>query len=67
MTSYKDLNDTFVSVPIVTDAQTFDSKRSESLYNDLRTYGYTDSINTMYEGYWTFKMYDFIVRTDIGK
>ncbi|CAF4711066.1 unnamed protein product, partial [Rotaria sp. Silwood1] len=43
----------------------FDAKRSESLYENLRTYGYIDSINAIYEGYWTFKMYDFILRTDI--
>ena len=29
--------------------------RSESLYNNLRTYGYIDSINTIYEDYHTFK------------
>jgi len=68
MESYKDIvNDPFISVPLVNDAQTFDAKRSDSLYKNLRTYGYVDSINTIYEGYWTFKMYDFILRTDIGK
>jgi len=67
MASYKDMNDPFISVPIVTDAQTFDANRSESLYANLRTYGYIDSINSIYEGYWTFKMYDFVLRTDIGK
>ncbi len=65
--SYKDMNDPFISVPIVTDAETFDANRSESLYANLRTYGYIDSINSIYEGYWTFKMYDFVLRTDIGK
>jgi hypothetical protein len=67
MASYKDMNDPFIGVPIVTDAKTFDAKRSESLYENLQTYEYLDSINSIYEGYWTFKMYDFILRTDIGK
>ncbi|CAF5112324.1 unnamed protein product, partial [Rotaria sp. Silwood1] len=52
-------------VPLVNVKETFDAKRSESLYENLRTYGYIDSINAIYEGYWTFKMYDFILRTDI--
>ncbi|CAF1496172.1 unnamed protein product, partial [Rotaria sordida] len=65
MKSYKDMNDSFIGVPLVTDTETFDTKRSESLYENLRSYGYTDSINVIYEGYWTFKMYDFILRTDI--
>ena len=65
--TYKDLNDIFVSVPILTDAKTFDRQRSELLYTHLQTYGYIDSINVMYEGYPTFKMYDFVLRTDIGK
>ncbi len=67
MASYKDMNDQFIGVPLVTDAETFDAKRSEALYTHLRTYGYIDSINSIYEGYWTFKMYDFVLRTDIGK
>jgi hypothetical protein len=67
MASYKDMNDPFIGVPLVTDAKTFDANRSEALYTDLRTYGYIDSINSIYEGYWTFKMYDFVLRTDIGK
>ncbi|CAF3740625.1 unnamed protein product [Rotaria sordida] len=65
MKSYKDMNDSFIGVPLVTDTETFDAKRSESLYKNLRSYDYTDSINVIYEGYWTFKMYDFILRTDI--
>ncbi|UJR27829.1 hypothetical protein I4U23_009097 [Adineta vaga] len=65
MASYKDMKDPFIGVPLVTDTETFDAKRSESLYTNLRAYGYVDSINTIYEGYWTFKMYDFILRTDI--
>jgi len=67
MASYKDMNDPFVGVPLVTNKETFDANRSEALYINLRTYGYIDSINSMYEGYWTFKMYDFVLRTDIGK
>ena len=67
MASYKDMNDTFVGVPLVNDTETFDPNRSKSLYDNLRQYGYVDSINTIYEGYWTFKMYDFVLRTDIGK
>ncbi|CAF3342728.1 unnamed protein product [Rotaria sp. Silwood1] len=63
--SYKDINDSFIGVPLVNDKETFDAKRSESLYENLRTYGYIDSINSIYEGYWTFKTYDFILRTDI--
>ncbi|CAF1147464.1 unnamed protein product [Adineta ricciae] len=65
MASYKDMTDPFIGVPVSTDAQTFDAQRSDSLYRNLRSYGYVDSINTIYEGYWTFKMYDFILRTDI--
>lgn len=67
MASYKDMTDPFVGVPLVTDKETFDNQRSEALYAHLRTYGYIDSINSIYEGYWTFKMYDFVLRTDIGK
>ncbi|CAF5121762.1 unnamed protein product, partial [Rotaria sp. Silwood1] len=61
----KDMNDSFIGVPLVNDTETFDEKRSKSLYENLRTYGYIDSINSIYEGYWTLKMYDFILRTDI--
>ena len=67
MVSYTRENDPFVGLPNVTDSMTFDGKRSESLYVNLRTYGYIDSINTIYEGYRTFSMYDFVLRTDIGK
>jgi hypothetical protein len=65
--TYKDVNGPYISIPIVNDKETFDAKRSESLYTNLRSYGYIDSINSIYEGYSTFKMYDFILRTDIGK
>jgi hypothetical protein len=64
---YHDYLQPLVSIPIVNDPETFDSNRSELLYNNLRHYGYIDSINTIYEGYSTFKMYDFVLRTDIGK
>jgi len=66
MASYKDMRDPFISVPIITDTETFDAARSESLYVNLRSYGYIDSINSIYEGYRTFQMYDFVLRTDIG-
>jgi hypothetical protein len=65
--TYNDTLEQMVTIPIVTDPKTFDVKRSESLYINLRDYGYIDSINTMYEGYNTFQMYDFVLRTDIGK
>lgn len=67
MATYKDMNDQFIGVPHVNDTETFDAKRSQLLYDVLRDYGYIDSINAIYEGYWTFKMYDFVLRTDIGK
>ncbi|CAF1077399.1 unnamed protein product [Adineta steineri] len=65
MASYKDMKDPFIGIPIVADTDTFHAKRSQSLYDDLRSYGYVDSINTIYEGYPVFKIYDFILRTDI--
>lgn len=64
---YKDNPQEIVTVPTVDDPTTYDSQRSELLYTVLRDYGYIDSINTLYEGYNTFKMYDFVMRTDIGK
>ena len=60
-------SDPFVGIPQVNDGLTFDSKRSDLLFVNLREYGYIDSINSIYEGYSTFKMYDFILRTDIGE
>ncbi len=65
--TYKDNIEQMVTIPMTNDPTTFDLKRSESLYVNLRSYGYIDSINTLYEGYNTFKMYDFVLRTDIGK
>ncbi|CAF1258541.1 unnamed protein product [Adineta steineri] len=62
---YNDSVEQMVTIPKINDSETFDLKRSESLYNNLRTYGYIDSINTIYEGFSTFKMYDFVLRTDI--
>ena len=56
-----------VVIPKTNNPETYDAMRSESLYNNLRTYGYIDSINTIYEGYHMFKMYDFVLRTDIGR
>ena len=67
MKSYNNMTGSFIGVPMVNDTQTYNAIRSESLYNDLRSYGYVDSINSIYEGYWTFKMYDFVLRTDIGE
>jgi hypothetical protein len=67
MVGYTRSNDPFIGIPITTDSNTYNAQRSESLYANLRTYGYVDSINTIYEGYSTFHMYDFILRTDIGK
>jgi hypothetical protein len=64
---YNDSLEQMVTIPMINDPETFDLKRSESLYVNLRAYGYIDSINTLYEGYNTFKMYDFVLRTDIGK
>jgi hypothetical protein len=65
--TYKDNLEQIVTIPMVNDNTTFDLQRSEALYNDLRHYGYIDSINVLYEGYTTYKMYDFVLRTDIGK
>ena len=65
--AYNDSIEQMVFVPNTNDSTTFDGNRSESLYTNLREYGYIDSINTLYEGYNTFKMYDFVLRTDIGK
>lgn len=64
---FNDTTENLVVIPNVNDTESFSQARSESLYNNLRTYGYIDSINTIYEGYPTFKMYDFVLRTDIGK
>jgi hypothetical protein len=64
---YNDSLEQMVTIPMLNDPQTYDAKRSDSLYVNLRTYGYIDSINSIYEGYNTFKMYDFVLRTDIGK
>jgi hypothetical protein len=63
----KDNQKPLVTIPDVNDPETFNKERSESLFANLRTYGYIDSINTIYEGFSTFKMYDFVLRTDIGK
>ncbi|CAF4563283.1 unnamed protein product, partial [Rotaria sp. Silwood2] len=45
--------------------QIIDKKNSQSLYEHLRTYGYIDSINTVFEYYLSFSMYNFILRTDM--
>jgi hypothetical protein len=64
---YNDSLEQIVTIPMINDPKTYDANRSQSLYANLRSYGYIDSINTIYEGYNTFKMYDFVLRTDIGK
>ncbi len=45
--------------------QNIDKKRSQTIYQHLRTYGYIDSINTVLEYNTSFFMYDFILRTDM--
>ncbi|UJR27808.1 hypothetical protein I4U23_009077 [Adineta vaga] len=45
--------------------QIIDTQRSQTLYDQLRSYGYIDSINTVFEFKTTFLMYDFILRTDM--
>ena len=65
--TYNDVIEEMITLPKTDDPEIYDAKRSDSLYVNLRTYGYIDSINTIYEGYNTFKMYDFVLRTDIGK
>ncbi len=42
-----------------------DTQRSLLLYEQIRTYGYIDSVNIVAEGYPTFQYYDFILKTDI--
>lgn len=64
---YNDTIEEMVTIPMVNDSTTFDQARSEDLFQNLRNYGYIDSINSIYEGFQTFKMYDFVLRTDIGK
>jgi hypothetical protein len=64
---YNDSLEQMVTIPKINDPEVYDAQRSELLYNILQAYGYIDSINTLYEGYHTFKMYDFVLRTDIGK
>ena len=45
--------------------QLIDKKRSKLLYDNLRNYGYIDSINTVFEYYKSYSMYDYILRTDM--
>ncbi|CAF1152521.1 unnamed protein product [Rotaria sordida] len=45
--------------------QIIDKQNSQALYEYLRTYGYIDSINTIFEYYLSFSMYNFILRTDM--
>ena len=64
---FNDSVEQMITIPMVNDTETFDLKRSQALFQHLSNYGYIDSINSIYEGYQTFKMYDFVLRTDIGK
>ena len=48
-----------------TNYQIIDEKRSQLLHSNLRDYGYIDSINTVWEYYRSYSMYDFILRTDL--
>ncbi|CAF0832096.1 unnamed protein product [Rotaria sp. Silwood1] len=45
--------------------QFIDNQNSKLLHEHLRTYGYIDSINTVFEYYLSFSMYDYILRTDM--
>ena len=45
--------------------QQIDERRERKLMQYLRTYEYVDSINIVAEGYPTFSMYDYILRTDL--
>jgi hypothetical protein len=63
---YNDSIEKMITIPMVNDSETFNPQRSEELFNQLQSYGYIDSINSIYEGYRTFQMYDFVLRTDIG-
>lgn len=63
---FNDSTEPMVTIPIVNDTKSFSPERSEALFKHLSTYGYIDSINVMYEGLPTFKLYDFVLRTDMG-
>jgi hypothetical protein len=45
--------------------QIIDFQRSQLLYKNLRNYGYIDSINTVFEYYLSYSMYDYVLRTDL--
>lgn len=64
---YNENVEQMVMLPMTSDSKSFDLKRSESLHVNLRDYIYVDSINVVYESYNTFKMYDFVLRSDTGK
>lgn len=65
--AYNENIDEMVMVPDVKSSTSSDVERSKMLYTVLKDYGYVDSINAIYEGYFTFKMYDFVLRSDSGK
>lgn len=45
--------------------QTIDQSYSKLLYENLKNYGYIDSINTVYEYNSAYSMYNYILRTDL--
>ena len=45
--------------------QVIDRKRSESLFQHLKGYGYIDSINTVLEYNNSYSMYNYVLRTDM--
>jgi len=45
--------------------QIINKQRSQLLYQNLRNYGYIDSINTVFEYNSSYFMYDYILRTDL--
>ncbi|CAF0768920.1 unnamed protein product [Didymodactylos carnosus] len=53
-----------LKIPNIFDRNTFNNERSSSLYKNLKTYAYIDSINCLVEGYMAFKMYDYVLRAD---
>jgi hypothetical protein len=48
-----------------TNYQIINEKRSQLLHSYLSNYGYVDSINTVWEYYHSYSMYDYILRTDL--
>jgi hypothetical protein len=67
ISTFQSPDDIPVGIPDLKNTMTYNQTRSQILFTELKAYGYTDSINVMYEGYENLKMYDFVMRTDIGK